>query len=161
MERMIQGKPVIVHGDGTSLWTMTHNTDFAKGFVPLLGNPQALGNAFQITSDESLTWNQIFQIMAQAAGVTPKLVHVPSELIAAYNSGWGASLLGDKAHSMVFDNTRIKRLAPNFSCTTPFARGAEEIVAWYTADSARRMVDPVFDALCDRIIAAVQSAYPR
>lgn len=160
MERMIQDRPVIVHGDGTSLWTMTHNTDFARGFVPLLGNPQALGNAFQITSDESLTWNQIYQIMAQAAGVTPRLVHVPSELIAAYDAEWGCSLLGDKAHSMIFDNTRIKRLVPDFVCTVPFARGAEEIVAWYMADPARRVIDPKFDALCDRIITAVQSAYP-
>ncbi|GAP13733.1 nucleoside-diphosphate-sugar epimerase [Longilinea arvoryzae] len=161
MERMLQGKPVIVHGDGTSLWTLTHNTDFAKGFVPLLGNPRALGNAVHITSDESLSWNQIYEALARAAGVTPKLVHVPSELIAAYDPGWGASLLGDKMHSMVFDNTRIKRLAPGFTCTVPFARGAEEIVAWYRADPARRVVDPAFDALCDRIIAAVQSAYPQ
>lgn len=161
MERMLRGKPVIVHGDGTSLWTMTHNTDFARGFVPLLGHPQALGNAFQITSDESLTWNQIYQIMAQAVGVTPRLIHVPSELIAAYDAEWGCSLLGDKAHSMIFDNTRIKRLAPDFVCTVPFARGAEEIVAWYMADPARRVVDPAFDALCDRIITAVQAAYPR
>jgi len=161
MERMLQGKPVIVHGDGTSLWTMTHNTDFAKGFVPLLGNPQALGNAFQITSDESLTWNQIFEILGQAAGVKPNLIHVPSELIAAYDAEWGAGLLGDKAHSMVFDNTRIKRLVPDFTCTVPFARGAEQIVAWYMADPARRANDPAFDALCDRIIAAVQAAYPK
>jgi len=161
MERMLQGKPVIVHGDGTSLWTMTHNTDFAKGFVPLLGNPQALGNAFQITSDESLTWNQIFEILGQAAGVKPNLVHVPSELIAAYDAEWGAGLLGDKAHSMVFDNTRIKRLVPAFACTVPFARGAEEIIAWYMAGPDRRTVDTKFDALCDRIITAVQGAYPK
>lgn len=161
MERMLQGRPVIVHGDGTSLWTMTHNTDFAKGFVPLLGNPQALGNAFQITSDESLTWNQIFEILGQAAGVKPNLIHVPSELIAAYDADWGAGLLGDKAHSMVFDNTRIKRLVPDFACLVPFARGAEQIVAWYMADPARRSIDPAFDALCDRIIAAVQGAYPK
>ena len=161
IERMLEGRPVIVHGDGTSLWTMTHNTDFAKGFVPLLGNPQAMGNAFQITSDESLTWNQIFEIFGQAAGVKPRLVHVPSDLIAAYDAEWGAGLLGDKAHSMVFDNTRIKRLVPDFACTVPFARGAEEIIAWYMADPARRTVDPAFDALCDRIIDAVQGAYPQ
>jgi nucleoside-diphosphate-sugar epimerase len=161
MERMLQGRPVIVHGDGTSLWTMTHNTDFAKGFVPLLGNPQTLGNAFQITSDESLTWNQIFEILGQVAGVKPALVHVPSDLIAAYDPDWGAGLLGDKAHSMVFDSTRIKRLVPDFTCTVPFARGAEQIVAWYMADPARRTVDPKFDGLCDRIIAALQAAYPK
>lgn len=161
IERMLRGKPVIVHGDGTSLWTLTHHSDFARGFVPLLGNPHALGNAFHITSDESLTWNQIYEALARAAGVTPQLFHVPSELIAAYDAAWGASLLGDKAHSMVFDNTRIKRLAPDFVCTVPFARGAEEIVAWYMADDARRVVDPAFDTLCDRIAAAVQAAYPQ
>jgi nucleoside-diphosphate-sugar epimerase len=160
MERMLQGKPVVVPGDGTSLWTLTHNTDFAKGFVPLLGNPQALGNAFQITSDELLTWNQIYEMLAAALGVRPNLVHVPSELIAAYDKIWGDSLLGDKAHSMIFDNTRIKRLVPDFACTVPFARGAEQIVAWHMADPARRTIEPYFDALLDRIIAGMQRAYP-
>mgnify|MGYP000855927955 FL=1 len=161
MERMLQGKPVVVPGDGTSLWTLTHNTDFAKGFVPLLGNLQALGNAFQITSDELLTWNQIYEMLAAALGVKPNLVHVPSDLIAAYDKIWGDSLLGDKTHSMIFDNARIKRLVPDFACTVPFARGAEQIVAWYMADPARRVVEPYFDALLDRIVAAMQSAYPQ
>ena len=161
MERMLQGKPVVVHGDGASLWTLTHNTDFAKGFVPLLGNPQALGNAFQITSDELLSWNQIYETLAAALGVAPKLVHVPSDLIAAYDKIWGDSLLGDKAHSMIFDNTRIKRLVPDFACTVPFARGAGQIVAWYMADPTRRVVEPYFDALLDRIVAGMQSAYPQ
>ncbi len=161
MERMLQGKPVVVHGDGTSLWTLTHNTDFAKGFVPLLGNPLALGSAFQITSDELLSWNQIYEMLAAALGVKPNLVHVPSDMIAAYDKIWGESLLGDKAHSMIFDNTRIKRLVPDFTCTVPFARGAEQIAAWYMADPARRVVDSYFDALLDRIIAAMQSAYPK
>ena len=160
MERMLQGKPVVVPGDGTSLWTLTHNTDFAKGFVPLLGNPQALGNAFQITADELLTWNQIYEMLVAALGVRPNLVHVPSELIAAYDKIWGDSLLGDKAHSMIFDNTRIKRLVPDFACTVPFARGAEQIVAWHMADPARRTIEPYFDALLDRIIAGMQRAYP-
>lgn len=161
MERMLQDKPVVVHGDGTSLWVLTHNTDFARGFVPLLGNPHALGNAFQITSDELLSWNQIYETLAAALGVTPRLVHVPSEMIAAYDKIWGDSLLGDKSHSMIFDNTRVKRLVPDFACAVPFARGAEEIVAWYNADPARRTVDPYFDALLDRLIAAMQSAYPQ
>ena len=160
MERMVQGKPVVVHGDGTSLWTLTHNTDFAKGFVPLLGNPQALGNAFQITSDELLSWNQIYEMLAAALGVKPNLVHVPSDMIAAYDKIWGDSLLGDKAHSMIFDNTRIKRLVPDFACTVPFARGAEQIVAWHMADPARRVVEPYFDALLDRIFIGMQRAYP-
>jgi len=161
VDRMLRGKPVIVHGDGSSLWALTHNTDFAKGFVPLLSNPRALGNAFHITSDEWLTWNEIFLAVGRAAGVEPKLLHVPSDLIAAYDANWGAGLLGDKAHSMVFDNSRIKRLVPDFCAAIPFARGAQEIVAWYNADPARRVVDPAFDQLCDRIAAAILGAYPQ
>ncbi len=161
VDRMLRGKPVIVHGDGSSLWALTHNTDFAKGFVPLLANPRALGNAFHITSDEMLTWNEIFQAVGHAAGVEPKLIHVPSELIAAYDPEWGAGLLGDKAHSMVFDNARIKRLVPDFCAAIPFARGAQEIVDWHLADPARCAVDPVFDAICDDIIAGMQRAYPQ
>lgn len=161
VDRMLRGKPVIVHGDGTSLWALTHNTDFAKGFVPLLANPRALGNAFHITSDEWLTWNEIFQAVGRAAGVEPKLLHVPSDLIAAFDANWGAGLLGDKAHSMVFDNSRIKRLVPDFCASIPFSRGAQEIVAWYNADQVRRVVDPAFDQLCDRIADAMLGAYPR
>ncbi len=106
--RMRAGKKVIVHGDGTSLWTMTHHADFAVGLVGLLGNPHSLGEAFHITSDEWLSWNQIYEIIARAAGIKPHLVHVPSDLIAAFNPDWGSSLLGDKAHSMVFDNSKIQ-----------------------------------------------------
>jgi nucleoside-diphosphate-sugar epimerase len=160
IDRMRRGKPVIVHGDGTSIWTLTHNTDFAKGFNVLLGNPRAIGETFHITSDEWLTWNQIYEIMGRAAGVEPRLVHVPSELIAAYDPVWGDSLLGDKTHSMIFDNSKIKRLAPGFAAEVPFARGAKEIIAWFDEDPARRQVDPVFDELVDRIIAAYERAWP-
>ena len=155
VERMRQGKPVIVHGDGTSLWVLTHHRDFAHAFVGLLGNPHAIGEPFQITSDEVLSWNQIFLLVARAAGVeAPQLVHVPSEVIARFDADWGAGLLGDKAHSMIFDNTKIKRLVPDYAATIPFARGAEEIVNWYLADPARQVVDAEFDALLERIIAA-------
>ncbi len=159
--RMRAGKPVVVHGDGTSLWTLTHNTDFAVGFVGLLGNPHAIGEAFHITSDEWLSWNQIFEQIGRAAGVQPKLVHVPSDLIVAYDAKWGAGLLGDKAHSMIFDNSKIRRLVPDFLPRIPFWQGAREIMAWYDADPARRQVDPVFDAIEERIIAAVQDTVPR
>jgi nucleoside-diphosphate-sugar epimerase len=152
IDRMRKGKQVIVHGDGTSLWTLTHHKDFSKGFVGLFGNPQAIGQAFHITSDEWLTWNQIHEILARAARCEARLVHVPSEVIAAYDPEWGAGLLGDKAHSMIFDNSKIKRLVPDFICTIPFARGAEEIIDWYDADPARRVVDPAVDSLVDRII---------
>lgn len=159
--RMRAGKKVVVHGDGTSLWTMTHNTDFAAGFVPLLGNPHAEGEAFHITSQEWLSWNQIYQIIGRAAGVEPKLVHAPSELIAAYDPLWGDSLLGDKAHSMIFDNSKIRSLAPDFQPRIPFWQGAQEIITWFDADPARQVVDPYCDALQDRIIAAVEGAYPK
>jgi nucleoside-diphosphate-sugar epimerase len=158
--RMRSGKPVVVHGDGTSLWTMTHHQDFAVGLVGLLGNPQAIGQTYHITSDESLSWNQIFKLVAQAAGVEPRLVHVPSELIARYDPEWGASLLGDKAHSMVFDNRKIRQAVPNFHPVIPFWQGAKEIMAWYDADPSRQVVDIHFDAVQDRLIAAMERADP-
>ncbi len=160
VNRMRRGKPVIVHGDGTSLWVLTHHRDFAAGFVGLLGNPHTLGEAFQITSDEVLTWNQIFETVAQAAGTTAQLVHIPSEVIAAYDASWGAGLLGDKAHSMIFDNSKLKRAVPGYVAKIPFARGAEEIMAWFDEDSARQVVDTELDRLMDDIITAQLSVRP-
>ena len=160
VNRMRQGKKVIVHGDGTSLWVLTHHHDFARGFAGLLGNPHAIGDTFHITSDELLTWSQIFETVAQAAGTTAQIVHVPSELIAAYDADWGAGLLGDKANSMIFDNTKIKRVVPGYVATIPFARGAEEVMAWFDADPARQSVDHTLDRLMDKIIAAQASALP-
>jgi len=162
IHRMRQGKPVFVHGDGTSLWTMTHHTDFAKGFVGLMGNSRAIGDAFHITSDEWLNWNQIYTIFADAAGVNdPQLVHIPSELINAYDANLGAGLLGDKAASMIFDNSKVKRLVPDFLCTTPLRRGAEEVMAWYDADPARQVVDDHIDKLTDQMIDAYRKAWPQ
>jgi len=157
IDRMRKGKKVIVHGDGTSLWVLTHHEDFAKGFVGLLGNPHALGHAFHITSDELLTWNQIYTILAHAAGVEPQIVHVPSDLIAAFEPEVGAGLLGDKAHSVIFDNSKIKRLVPDFVATIPFSQGAKEIVAWFDADPARHVVDEQVNRLIDRIIASYEA----
>jgi nucleoside-diphosphate-sugar epimerase len=154
VERMRRGKPVVVHGDGTSLWVLTHHRDFARAFVPLLGDERVLGHAVHITSDELLTWNQIHELFARAAGAPPpKLVHVPSDVIARHDAEWGASLLGDKAHSMAFDNAKVKRLVPGWSATTPFARGVEEIVAWHLADATRQAADPRVDGLMDRLVA--------
>jgi nucleoside-diphosphate-sugar epimerase len=161
VDRMRKGKPVVVHGDGASLWTLTHHRDFAAGFAPLLGHPGAIGQAFHITSDEWLTWNQIFEIVARAAGVEPQLVHIASDLIAAFDPEWGASLLGDKTHSMIFDNSKIKRLAPGFNANISFGRGAEEIIAWYDEDPRRQVVDPQHEALLDRLIAVAQNARPK
>lgn len=161
IERMRQGKPVIVHGDGTSLWTLTHHRDFARGFVGLLGDHRTIGEAFHITSDETLTWDQIHRIFASAAGAAaPQVVHVPSDVLAAYDPAWGAGLLGDKAHSMVFDNTKIKRFVPDFAASIPFSLGAKEVIAWYDEDAARRTVNEPFNRLTDEIIAAQQRAFP-
>jgi len=151
--RMLAGKPVIVHGDGTALWTVTHNTDLARAFVPLLGHPRTLGEAFHITSDDVLTWDQIAYALGTAFGVTPRLVHVPSDVIAAHDADWGAGLLGDKAHSMVFDNAKVKSVVPGWRAVVPFERGAREIAAWHLADPARHVVDPQLDALMDKLAA--------
>ncbi|MGD8466507.1 MAG: SDR family oxidoreductase, partial [Anaerolineae bacterium] len=157
VERMRSGLPVIVHGDGTSLWVLTHHEDFARGFVGLLGNPHARGDVVHITSDEVLTWNQIYTLMGRAAGVEPRLVHVASETIAAFDPELGANLLGDKSHSVIFDNTKIKRLVPGFVATRPFSLGAGQIVAWYDAHPARRVVDQEWQQLTERILAAWQA----
>ena len=160
INRMRQGKKVIVHGDGTSLWTLTHHKDFAVGLVGLLGNDRAIGDAFHITNVETLTWNQIFEIMAAAAGVEPDLVHIPSEFIAAFDPEWGAGLLGDKAHCKIFDNTKIKRTVAEFNPIIPFYQGAVEIMAYYDADPAHQVIDKKQDEMMDRIIMAYESALP-
>jgi len=161
VDRMLKSKKIIVHGDGSSLWTLTHHADFAKGFIGLLGNYRAIGEAVHITSDEWLSWNQIFDIVAGAFGATAQIMHVPSDLLAAYDPAWGGGLLGDKTHSLIFDNSKIKRLVPSFAATIPFSRGIEEVAAWYKADSARQKVSEKFDQLCDRIISAYEPAWPR
>jgi nucleoside-diphosphate-sugar epimerase len=153
LARMLAGKPVIVHGDGASLWTVTHNTDFARAFVPLLGHPRTLGEAFHITSDDVLTWDQIAYALGAALGVTPRLVHVPSDVIAAHDPEWGAGLLGDKTHSMVFDNAKVKSVVPGWNAVVPFERGAREIAAWHLEDTARQVVDEKLDALMDKLAA--------
>ncbi len=154
IDRMRRGVPVVVHGDGTSLWTLTHHTDFAPAFVGLLANPHVVGDSFHITSDEALPWDEITRLLAAAAGVEPRIVHVPSDAIAAADPEWGAGLLGDKAHSMVFDNSKVKAAVPGWTATVPFATGAREILDWYDADPSRGVVDPGLDALMDRLVEA-------
>jgi nucleoside-diphosphate-sugar epimerase len=151
LQRLREGREVVVHGDGTSLWTLTHHADFAKGFVPLLGHPLAIGDSFHITSDEVLTWNAIVHTFADAMGVEPLIVHVPSDAIAAADPDWGASLVGDKAHSAIFDNSKVRRLVPDFLATIPFHQGAREIVAWHDEDPERRRVDARLDTLMDKL----------
>ena len=153
LARMLAGRPVIVHGDGTSLWTVTHNTDLARALVPLLGHRRTVGEAFHITSDDVLTWDQIAWTLAAALGVAPRIVHVPSDVIASADPEWGAGLLGDKAHSMVFDNSKVRSVVPGWRAVVPFERGAREIVSWYLADPARQVVDERLDGLMDRLAA--------
>ncbi|MEJ2056146.1 MAG: SDR family oxidoreductase, partial [Calditrichaceae bacterium] len=129
IDRMRKGKKIIIHGDGSSLWVLTNSRDFAKGFVGLLGNKKAVGEIFHITSDELLSWNQIAGYLAEAAGTKADIVHIPSEVIARYHKDWGDSLLGDKTHSMIFDNSKIKKFVPDFKAKIPFAQGAGEIIS--------------------------------
>lgn len=153
LARMLAGKPVIVHGDGTSLWTVTHNSDFARAFVPLLGHPRTVGEAFQITSDDVLTWDQITRALGAALGVEPTIVHVPSDAIAAADPEWGAGLLGDKAHSVIFDNSKVRSVVPGWRAVVPFEQGAREIADWYLAHPAWQIVDERADALMDKLAA--------
>jgi nucleoside-diphosphate-sugar epimerase len=156
--RMRLGKEIVVHGDGTSLWTLTHHLDFAAGFVPLLGHARTVGDVFHITSDDVLTWDQIVTTLAAAAGVEPRIVHVPSDAIAAADPEWGAGLLGDKAHSMVFDNSKLRSVVPGWVARIPFEQGAREIVAWYDGDPARQRVDTRLDAVMDRLVETYRVA---
>ena len=150
--RMRQGKPIVVHGDGTSSWTLTHHADFARGFVPLLGHQRTIGEAFHITSDDVLTWDQVARALAAAAGVAAEIVHVPSDAIAAMDPDWGAGLLGDKAHSMVFDNSKLRRVVPDYRAVIPFEQGAREIVAWHDEAPSRQQIDPRIDRAMDQLI---------
>jgi nucleoside-diphosphate-sugar epimerase len=155
---MVEGKPIVVHGDGTSLWTLTHADDFAKGFVGLLGHPQTIGQAIHITSDFVLTWNQIHEQIGAALGVKPTLIHIPSEFIATIDSDTGAGLLGDKMWCTLFDNSKLKRLVPEFVATIPFHEGIRRALAWFQADEERMRVSPEDHAQIERILAAYQES---
>jgi len=157
IDRMRRGKKVIVPGDGSSLWVLTHNSDFAQAFNGLLALPQAIGHAFHITSDEVLTWDQIYTITARAAGVEPNLVHIPSAFLGACDPEEVGSLTGDKASSVVFDNSKIKRFVPGFCARVPFAQGVQQTLAWFHADAARQQIDEQANAAWDRIIEAYES----
>jgi nucleoside-diphosphate-sugar epimerase len=157
-DRLERGAKIIVHGDGSSLWTVTHAQDFARGFVGLLGHPQAIGHAFHITSDEVLTWNQIYATIAGALGVEAKVVHIPSDFIAQIDPELGAGLLGDKTWSVVFDNSKIKAFVPDFQATIPLHRGIRQTLAWLDADESRKQVDETGNERMDRIISAYERA---
>jgi nucleoside-diphosphate-sugar epimerase len=156
---MLENKPVIIHGDGTSLWTMTHNNDFAKGFIGLMGNIHAIGESVHITSDETVTWNQIYEIIADALGVMLNAVHVSSEFLDACSKGdFKGGLLGDKANSVVFDNSKLKRLVPDFVATTRLDQGIKQTIQYILAHPEYQKEDSEFDLWCDKVIQALDAA---
>jgi nucleoside-diphosphate-sugar epimerase len=157
VDRIKKGLPIVVQGDGTSLWTLTHADDFAKGFAGLLGNQHALGEAFHITSDEVLSWNQIYQTLADAAGCEAKITHIPSDYICDYADKYNfpserGNLLGDKAHCAVFDNSKIKRLVPGYVATIPFSEGIKQTLRWFESDPSRMIVREETNRFLDQLI---------
>ncbi|HEV8247417.1 MAG TPA: SDR family oxidoreductase [Polyangiaceae bacterium] len=160
VERIRKKKKIIVHGDGTSLWTVTHSDDFARGLLGLFGEPRAIGHAFHITSDELLTWDQIHQALAAAVGAEPRIVHVPSDLIAKLAPSRAGSLLGDKSPSLIFDNSKIKSVVPEYRASIAFAQGIRRTLDWFDAQASRRQIDPQSDAEIDRILAQYARAFP-
>ena len=161
VDRMKKGKKIIVHGDGSSLWTITHAEDFAKGFVGLLGHQQAIGHAFHITSDEILTWDQIYQAVAEAAACKAEIVHIPSDFIGTFDEHLRGSLVGDKATSVIFDNSKIKRFVPGFAATIPFKQGIKRTLEWFGADPARQVVKAETNDLIDTIIRQYERGFIR
>ena len=159
IKRMLEGKPVIIHGDGTSLWTMTHNSDFARGFIGLMNNIHAIGETVQITSDESVTWNQAYEAIAQALGVTLSAVHVSSEFLDACSEyDFRGSLLGDKANTVVFDNTKLKQLVPGFTAQVRYDQGIKRTIDYVLSHPECQIEDAKFDAWCDAVVEAVTEA---
>lgn len=159
VKRMLDGKPVIIHGDGTSLWTMTHNSDFAKGFIGLMGNIHAIGEAFQITTDETLTWNQIYKSIADCLGVEFKPYYVPSDFLDAVSGyDFRGSLIGDKANSVVFDNSKLKKAVPGFTAALRFDEGVKNTIEYVLAHKEYQIEDPEFDVWCDKVINALEKA---
>lgn len=151
IQRMRAGKRVIVHGDGTSLWTVTHNSDLATAFVGLMGNPHAIGETYHITSDESLTWNQIYAILGDVLGVEPQIAHMPTRVLMTVLGDQADGLIGDKTHSVIFDNTKIKRAVPGWNATVRFDQGIRRTLAYMFAHPELQRADPEFDAWCDAV----------
>ena len=162
LKRMMEGKQVIVHGDGTSLWAMTHNSDFAKGFIGLMGNVHAIGEAYQITNDETLTWNQIFQAIADVLGVEYKPYYVASDYLASFGKyDLYGGLLGDKSNCVVFDNTKLKRAVPGLCMNVRFEQGVRSTIEYILSHPECQVEDPEFDAWCDRLIDELEAAKKR
>ncbi len=161
VDRMRRGAKVLVPGDGTSIWTITHSSDLARGLIPLLGNPRAIGEAFHITSDEALTWNQIYSLVAKAAGVEPDFLHVPSDAMVAADPDLLGTLWGDKINSSVFDNSKLRSLVPEFKAVVPFEAGIRDTVAWFDADLRRQEIDEKANRLWDRVASVYEEALLR
>ena len=156
--RILDGRSIVVHGDGSSLWTLTHTSDFAKGFTGLLGDPRTLGETFHITSDEALTWDQIHTAIAAGLGKEARIVHVSSETIARHSERYGPGLIGDKAHSVVFDNSKIKRFVPGYQAVIPFHEGVRKSLAWLEEHPERKTIDGETDKLIDDLVKRYSSA---
>ena len=159
-DRILRGQKIIVHGDGTSLWTVTHSEDFAKGFIGLIGNEEAIGQAFHITSDEVLTWNQIYSLLAEALGKKENVVHIPSEYICKFHPEYTGTLLGDKAESIVFDNSKIKKFVPEFKATIPFREGIKRTIEWFQNNPDKKFVNKRTNEIMDLIINTYEKGYP-
>ena len=159
VDRIKKGKKIIVHGDGSSLWTVTHADDFAKGFVGLLAHQQAIGQAFHITSDEILTWDQIHQAIAEALGREAHIVHMASDFLGSFDESLRGSLIGDKATSVIFDNTKIKRFVPGFTATIPFKQGIKRTIDWFEADPSRQIVKKETNDLIEKMLAQYERAF--
>lgn len=159
IKRMLEGKPIIVHGDGTSLWHMTFNEDFAKGFTGLINNPHAIGEAFQITNDETLTWNQIYEIIAKKLGVEYKPYYVASDYLDAVSKyDFAGGLLGDKSNCVIFDNTKLKKAVPGMNMNISFTEGVGRTLDYVLSHEECQIEDPEFDAWCDKVIATLEEA---
>ncbi len=152
VDRIKKGKEIIVHGDGSSLWIVTHAEDFAKGFVGLIGHQQAIGHSFHITSDEILTWEQIYTALAEAIGVEANIVHISSDFIVKCDNSLRGSLLGDKSYSVIFDNTKIKTFVPDYCATIPFNQGIKRTLEWFEADPKRQIINDKSNEMIDRIL---------
>jgi nucleoside-diphosphate-sugar epimerase len=161
VDRMRRGAKIIVPGDGTSLWTITHNSDFARGLTPLLDNDAVIGEDFHITSDEAPTWNRIYWLIGEAAGAEPDILHVPTDALIAADPSLEGTLWGDKVHSTVFDNSKLRSFVPDFEATVPFADGIKETVAWFDADPSRQEIDHDTNALWDRVAEVYVEALNR
>ena len=158
-DRLCKGKKIIVHGDGTSLWTVTHAEDFARGFIGLMGHQQAIGNSFHITSDEVLTWDQIYKTIAASLGVIPDIIHIPSDFIYRMDPETGIGLIGDKAYSTIFDNSKIKMYVPDFKATITFREGINRTINWFNEDKNRKIVNDKVNQIIDKIIHKYEKCY--